>query len=162
FFALATADGPGMATLNGLVGHHGKHGCRMYCSLPGRHKEGASHYYPARFKPDLYFVEGCDHDDVDLGELLDSFGSEEAAERYHTNLKFVSESKNQTQYKERRLETGICKPTIFSGLPRNHRLGVPDCFAMDAMHAPCINLPDLMIPLWRGTFDCDKTDDRAT
>ncbi|KAJ6488573.1 hypothetical protein C8R47DRAFT_484938 [Mycena vitilis] len=110
----------------------------------------------------MYFVEGCDHDDVDLGELLDSFGSEEAAERYHANLKFVSESKNQTQYKERRLETGICKPTIFSGLPRNHRLGVPDCFAMDAMHAPCLNLPDLMIPLWRGTFDCDKTDDRAT
>ncbi|KAJ6471244.1 hypothetical protein C8R47DRAFT_1297643 [Mycena vitilis] len=124
--------------------------------------EGASHYYPARFRPDLYFVEGCDHDDVNLGELLDNFDSEEAAERYHANVKFVSESKNQTQYKERRLETGICKPTIFSGLPRNHRLGVPDCFAMDAMHAPCINLPDLMIPLWRGTFDCDKTDDRAT
>lgn len=38
FFALATADGPGMATLNGCVGHHGKHGCRLYCGLKGRHK----------------------------------------------------------------------------------------------------------------------------
>ncbi len=28
FLALNTADGPGMAYLNGLVGHHGKYGCR--------------------------------------------------------------------------------------------------------------------------------------
>jgi Transposase family tnp2 len=32
---LATADGPGMAYLNGLVGHHGKNGCRLYCSMIG-------------------------------------------------------------------------------------------------------------------------------
>jgi hypothetical protein len=40
FLALATADGPGMATLNGCVGHHGKQACRVYCSLKGRHKVG--------------------------------------------------------------------------------------------------------------------------
>lgn len=34
FLALNTADGPGMAYLNGLVGHHGKFGCRLYCPVP--------------------------------------------------------------------------------------------------------------------------------
>lgn len=38
FFALGTADGPGMTYLNGLVGHHGKHGCHLYCPITGRHK----------------------------------------------------------------------------------------------------------------------------
>jgi hypothetical protein len=28
------------------------------------------------------------------------------------------------------------------------------------MHAPALNLPDLLLPLWRGTFECDKTDRR--
>ncbi|KAI0364294.1 hypothetical protein BV20DRAFT_908711, partial [Pilatotrama ljubarskyi] len=27
----ATADSPAMAYLNGLVGHHGAQGCRLYC-----------------------------------------------------------------------------------------------------------------------------------
>lgn len=40
FLALATAGGPGMAYLNGLVGHHGKNGCHLFCSLPGCHKRG--------------------------------------------------------------------------------------------------------------------------
>ena len=32
FFALGTADGPGMTYLNGLVRHHGKNGCHLYSS----------------------------------------------------------------------------------------------------------------------------------
>ena len=36
FFALGTADGPGLTHLNGLVGHMGRNGCRMYCSTHGR------------------------------------------------------------------------------------------------------------------------------
>ena len=51
FLALNTADGPGMAYLNGLVGHHGKFGCRLYCVIPGRHKPNGTHYYPALLKP---------------------------------------------------------------------------------------------------------------
>jgi hypothetical protein len=51
FSALNTADGPGMVYLNGFVGYHGKHGCRLYCGLKGRHKPGGSHYYPALLKP---------------------------------------------------------------------------------------------------------------
>ena len=36
FFALGTADGPGLTYLNGLVGHKGKNGCRLYCGVLGR------------------------------------------------------------------------------------------------------------------------------
>lgn len=30
------------------------------------------------------------------------------------------------------------------------------------MHLGSINLPDLIIPLWRGTFECDSKDDRSS
>jgi hypothetical protein len=29
------------------------------------------------------------------------------------------------------------------------------------MHLLCLNIPDLLIPLWRGTFTCEKTDDKS-
>jgi len=31
----ATADGPGVASMSGMVGHIGKYGCRLYCEIPG-------------------------------------------------------------------------------------------------------------------------------
>ncbi|KAG2052081.1 hypothetical protein BDR06DRAFT_828194, partial [Suillus hirtellus] len=46
FLALGTADGPGLAYLDGLVGHHGKNGCQLYCGLKKHHKEGCLHYHP--------------------------------------------------------------------------------------------------------------------
>ncbi|KAJ7088471.1 hypothetical protein B0H15DRAFT_939305 [Mycena belliarum] len=162
FLALATADGPGMASVNGCVGHHGKHLCRVYCPMKGRHKSGAPTYYPARLLPANYRVKGCDHPDVELRPLLEGFNSDEAAQRYQTNLIFLSEAKNEAQYNNRRLETGISKPTIFSGLHPDHILGIPDIFGIDTMHLPCLNLPDLLIPLWRGLFECDKSDDKST
>ena len=54
FIALATADSPGMVYLNGLVGHSGKIGCRLWCGMVGHHKHGAPHYYPVMFKPTNY------------------------------------------------------------------------------------------------------------
>jgi hypothetical protein len=30
------------------------------------------------------------------------------------------------------------------------------------MHLLCLNTPDLLIPLWRGLFTCEKTDNKAT
>ncbi|KAG1868828.1 hypothetical protein C8R48DRAFT_598226 [Suillus tomentosus] len=30
------------------------------------------------------------------------------------------------------------------------------------MHLLSLNIPDLLIPLWRGSFECDKDDDRLT
>jgi hypothetical protein len=55
---LQTADGPGMTTLNGLVGHHGVYGCRLYCPLKGRRKDGKPHYYPVLKRPTNYNLSG--------------------------------------------------------------------------------------------------------
>ncbi|KAF8229419.1 hypothetical protein L208DRAFT_1286816, partial [Tricholoma matsutake] len=35
FIMLATADGPAMANMMGMVGHSGKYRCRLYCGLSG-------------------------------------------------------------------------------------------------------------------------------
>ena len=62
FLALATADGPAMAYINGLVGHQGKIGCRLYCPFPGRCK--GSHYYPVCLKPLDDNTSDNNHDDL--------------------------------------------------------------------------------------------------
>lgn len=158
FVALGTADGPGMANMAGMVGHQGKYGCRLYCGLPSRHREGDGHYYPVLLKPSNYNVQGCDHNDVsysDLGRFR-----EDIAQRYRTNLKILCNSRNPTQYKDNRLETGICKQTIFSGLLGT--LGIPNMFVLDIMHLVSLNIPDLLLGLWRGTLKCygnDSTND---
>jgi len=66
FLALLTADGPGMMHITGLVGYHGKHGCRLYCGLPGRREPQGKHCFPALLKPTNYDVEGCTHSDIDI------------------------------------------------------------------------------------------------
>ncbi|KAF9470601.1 hypothetical protein BDN70DRAFT_939565 [Pholiota conissans] len=153
FLALDTADGPGMAYQNGLVGHHGKYGCRLYCSVPGRHKPHGSHYYPALLKPNDYIMHGCDHEDIS------HFVSTSAPSNwYFQNLQFLLQSPNETQYKKRRLETGITKPTIFLGIPNNCILGIPGCFGSDVMHLGSFNLADLLVSLWRGQLDSEGTD----
>ena len=30
------------------------------------------------------------------------------------------------------------------------------------MHLLMLNIPDLLVPFWHGTFDCDKTDHRSS
>lgn len=157
FFALGTADGPGVTFLNGLVGHHGRIGCRLYCDLVGRHKPGGSHYYPARLKPHNYSVRGCDHGDVDFHVI-----SPPNAERYRKNLENVLLSTNENNYKARRLATGICKPSLLSAMHQDRFLGMPGCCGSDIMHLLCLNLPDLFIPLWRGTFTYENSDNKAT
>jgi hypothetical protein len=157
FFAVAMADGPGMTYLNGLVGHNGKNGCRIYCSAIGRHKPGGSHYYPAFYKPHNYHVEGCSHEDYSYQNP-----PSRSLDLYVQNLRHLLASSNETQFKKRRLETGICKPSLFLGLNPRHKVAVPSCFGSDIMHLESLNIPDLLIPLWRGTFDCDKTDNRST
>ena len=157
FLVLATADGPGMTYLNGLVGHHGKNGCRLFCSVPGRHKAGGSHYYPALLKPNNFSVIGSDHPDIDIYKLPST-----ESKVYEEKLLFVVGSPNETQYKKRRLETGISKPSIFLGLNPQYRLDIPGCFPSDIMHLAALNIPDLLINLWRGSLDCDKNDDRGT
>jgi hypothetical protein len=157
FVALGAADGPGITYLNGLVGHHGKHGCRLYCSVTGRHKKGGSHYFPALLKPLNYTVLGSSHNDIPLTNLPSC-----SPQLYHENLRFLLASDSQSEYKKRRLQTGISKPSIFLGLNQEKILGVPGCFGSDIMHLASLNIPDLLINLWRGTFDCDKDDNRAS
>ena len=156
FFALGTADGPGMTYLNGLVGHHGAYGCRLYCPTKGRHKPGGGHYFPAHLKPDHYNIPGCDHNDIDVRNIPRVSSIE-----YKENLAHLQGATNETNFKERRRETGISKPSIFSGLPPRRMLDIPGCFPADLMHLISLNLTDLLIKLWRGTMDCEPSDDRA-
>ena len=152
FLTLNTADGPAMAYLSSLVGHHRKFGCCLYCPTPGRHKTNGSHYYPALLKPLDYTMASCDQPD------LSHFSTTTLCSHYFTNLRFLLASPNDTQYKKRQLETGIIKPTIFLGLPTCSTLGIPRCFGSDIMHLGTFNLSDLLLPLWRGLFDHDRLD----
>ncbi|KAJ3553191.1 hypothetical protein NP233_g12702 [Leucocoprinus birnbaumii] len=132
---LATADAPGMVYLSGLVGHSGARGCRNYCEVKWRHKPNGSHYYPNLHLPDNYH----------------SNQSPNFPEIYHTNLRRVLKSSND--FETVRKETGISKASLFSGffMP----LGVPGVFPLDIMHLLALNIPDLLIGLWRGTLKCD-------
>ncbi|KAG6825417.1 hypothetical protein H0H92_003754 [Tricholoma furcatifolium] len=156
YIVLATADGPGMVYLNGLVGHSGKIGCRLWCGLVGRKKLGSSYYFPLLSKPDNYNIRGCDHDDVPPHIVRDI-----DINRYHSQLATVIASRNRNEYEINRRETGICRPSVFSGLPEKTYLGIPHMFPCDIMHL-ILNLADLLIPLWRGTFECAETDSRDT
>lgn len=154
FLGLNTADGPGMAYLNGLVGHHGKYGCRLYCPVPGRHKPNGPHYYPALLKPDNYTMQGCDHEDISHFQSMST-----SSDWYLKNLRHLLQSPNETQYKKRRLDTGISKPTIFLGIRSDRILGIPGCFGSDIMHLGSFNLADLLLSLWRGQLsDNERTD----
>ncbi len=135
FLGLNTADGPAMAYLNSLVGHHGKFGCRLYCATPGRHKPNGTHYYPALLKPVNYTVEGCDHPDLSHFSATSS-----DTDHYYTNLNYLLAAPNNTQYKRRRLETGIVKATLFLGLPTRSTFEIPRCFGSDIMHLATLNL----------------------
>jgi hypothetical protein len=84
FLALATADSPAMASINGLVGHQGRNGCRLYCPLKGRRKPGGSHYYPALLKPLDYDVDGCNHADINPHDI-----GPRCFENYEANLAYL-------------------------------------------------------------------------
>jgi hypothetical protein len=113
-----------------------------------------------RLRPTGFSVGGCDHDDVDLNTLLAAHSLQSSKAQYAADLDIVIKSPNQAQYEKRRLQTGLIGLSIFSGLPAKHTLGVPALFVLDIMHLPTLNIPDLIIPLWRATFDCDKTDNK--
>ena len=153
-FVFVTADGPVMAMVSGMVGHSGKYGCRLYCGLPGRRRDRDGHYYPAMLKPDAYDVTGCDHNDVTFSDLKQY--QKDVSTRYHNNLQRLLRADNPTQFKDRRLDTGLCKQTIFSGL--RDGLGIPNMFPLDIMHLVNLNDPDLLLGLWRGTIKVYSPD----
>jgi hypothetical protein len=157
FLAFVTADGPTMAHLSGFVGHTGAYGCRLYCPVKGCRKPGEKRYYQALLKPRGYNVEGCNHGDIAADALPEASSSE-----YSKNLAYLNASSNPTNYKDRRRETGISKPSIISGFQENHSLGIPGSFRLDLMHLASLNIPDILLNLWRGKVDCDKNDNKAT
>ncbi|KAG1744035.1 uncharacterized protein EDB91DRAFT_1236594 [Suillus paluster] len=122
FLALGTANGPGLAYLNGLIGHHGKNDYWLYYA-------GCPHYYPAHTRPPGYNVEGCNHPDVDVKNLPTC-----SSDICWKNLIY-----------KRCLEMGISKQSIFLGFLSAHTFNI--------MHLISLNIPDLLIPLWHGTFE---------
>ena len=143
--------------VTGFVGYHGKHGCRLYCGLQGRREPAGKHYFPALLKPADYEVEGCTHEDIDIREL-----PKPSREQYLANLQYLIASPSLSQYRARRLATGISKPSIFSGLDPSSTLGLPYSAGSDIMHLAALNISDLLISLWHATIDCTKPDNKST
>jgi hypothetical protein len=92
FLALITVDGPGMMHITGLIGYHGKHGCHLYCSMPGHCENNGKHYFPALLKPASYNVEGCSHSDINVKSL-----PVPSHETYTKNLCKLVSSPNESQ-----------------------------------------------------------------
>lgn len=94
FCMFAAADGPGLALLNGLVGHHGFKGCRTRCQTPGQRKpNGGPHYYPVLLKPHNYDTIGSDHGDVSAAAVARSGVS---TTDYQESLAAVLAAPNET------------------------------------------------------------------
>ena len=112
---------------------------------------GASHYYAVCLKPDGYREHGCDQDDYEPSDIPDS-----SFDDYLRDLLDLHQSRNQTNYKAHRLETGIVKPSLFWGLHPGRTAPIPSIFPGDIMHLFGLNLTDLLVSLWRGTIECDS------
>ncbi|KAJ2925299.1 hypothetical protein H1R20_g11767, partial [Candolleomyces eurysporus] len=156
FFLFGTADAIGLVELDGRVGHHGAHGCRLGCPMKGRHKPGAGHYYAAHLRPNFSSVGECDHADFDLRNIPNP-----TVAKYREDLDTVIASPNQTAYERTRLATGISRPSLILAL--KYLLPPPKCFTVDLMHLLLNNIPELMLSIWRGTIKCDtETDSKLT
>lgn len=156
YLLFTTADGPGLVYWDGMVGHSGKNGCRLYCGLPGRRKEHGHRYYPALLCPRDRVPEGSNHADIDAFSLPPGGSSD-----YLHNLTKIVSSPNQTQWDKMKTKTGLTKPPLILGLNPLRSLGVPLSMTTDIMHLAG-NISDLLISLWRGNMDVGPTDDKST
>jgi len=66
---VASADSPGAASMSGFVGHSGKQGCQVYCTITGWCRDGDPYYFPVMSKPNSYAISGCSHNDVTFKDL---------------------------------------------------------------------------------------------
>jgi hypothetical protein len=80
-------------------------------------------------------------------------------ERYEENLNRVLNSRNGDEFIDIRLVTGISRPTLISALRRH--LPVPRNFSIDIMHVTSLNVSDLLMKLYRGTFDLGTGDRKS-
>jgi len=147
-YAFITADSPVMAMVLGMVGHSERFSCQLYCSLFGCCRERDGHYYPVMLKPNAYKVTSCDHNDIMFSDLKQY--QQGIFVHYHDNLCKLLVANNPTQFKDRHLDTGLCKQTILSGLQSG--LGILNIFPLDIMHLINLNNPDLLLGLWHGTI----------
>ncbi|KIJ58220.1 hypothetical protein HYDPIDRAFT_178099 [Hydnomerulius pinastri MD-312] len=154
YLLFVTADGPGLVYWDGLVGHCGKNGCRIYCGVRGRRKTNKSNYYPALLRPRDRACMGSNFPDVNVFSLPPG-GSQD----YADNLRKLVASPSKRQYDNNKTDTGITKPPLILGLKPSRSLGVPFTMTTDIMHIMG-NINDLLIGLWRGTLDCDASDDK--
>ncbi|KAG6876719.1 hypothetical protein C0992_012017 [Termitomyces sp. T32_za158] len=152
-FALGTGDAVAITELDGRVGHHGAQGCHLGCGMKGRHKPNSGHYFAAHLRPNGYTVQSCNHPDINIRELEPL-----SIEAYKQNVRLLIGSEDQTAYERNRKATGLSKPSLLSGLVPELSFPVPQCFPLDLMHLPSINIPDLLISLWRGTLKHSNDD----
>jgi hypothetical protein len=108
--------------------------------------------------PDDYDVDGCCHQGIS-DEDLEKFQVDLPGE-YVQNLQCLLAASTQANYKIQHLAVGLCKQTIFSGLP-SHPLAVPSLFTMDIMHLSVLNEPDLFFKLFTGKINIYQPDNRA-
>ena len=111
FLAIGAADGPGATHISGLVGHSGYYRCQTYCPMKGCHNSDENTYCTVHLKPDNYILPGCDHADYPFYQM-----PVRPHEEYMSNLNFLIASTGPTQFTDRHCETGISKPSVFSGL----------------------------------------------
>lgn len=124
--------------------------------MPGRHKPGAGTYYPAMLKPHgAALPPGSSHQDFDINSITTP-----SPDEYNERLRYVLGSTSIREYERRRKETGICKPSIVSALPKS--IPVPKCFPADTMHLFALNISQLLISLWRGSIDHAQGDNPTT
>jgi hypothetical protein len=99
-------------------------------------------------KPNAYNITGCDHEDITFADL--KCYQQDISMCSHDNLCRLLRADNPMQFKDRHLNTGLCKQTILSGLCCS--LGILNIFPLDIMHLINLNNPDLLLGLWHGTI----------
>ncbi|KAF9644361.1 hypothetical protein BDM02DRAFT_3131806 [Thelephora ganbajun] len=104
FLFFATADAIGIVDVSGSAGHHARLGCQLMCELPGRHKPGTGHYYPALLKPSDCTHCGSNHNDIDINTI-----SNPDDRKYQANLLLLLSSTNPNQHVQHQHETGQIK-----------------------------------------------------
>src|SRR5882757_4982894 len=108
-------------------------------------------------KPHSYNILGCCYSDVTFKDLCQF--RQNTGMTYERNLQLLLSAQTPAQYNKFRLQTGLCKPTLISGLMM---LGIPNIFTMDLMHLSVLNDPDLLLGLWRGTIKHYPPDNIST
>jgi len=107
--------------------------------------------------PDNYAVANCVYPDVTDTDL-EAFRIHLPL-KYSQNITFLLRAQSQADYRQRRLDLGLCKQTLFSTLPLQP-FPVPTNFTMDIMHLLVLNHPDLFMKLFTGKLDVYEPDNR--